>query len=50
MTDEIETGLSKFWENPSHPYLLEISMDIHINVYPKIMFGSPIIKMESKVK
>jgi acetolactate synthase-1/2/3 large subunit len=44
--EEIETGLAKLWEDPSLPYLLEVSLDIHTNVFPKTMFGSPITKME----
>ncbi len=44
--EEIETGLAKLWEDPDLPYLLEVSMDIHTNVFPKTMFGSPLTKME----
>ena len=44
--EEIETGLAKLWEDPSQPFLLEVSLDIHTNVFPKTMFGSPITKME----
>jgi len=44
--EEIKIGLEKLWENPSQPFLLDISLDIHTNVYPKTMFGSPITKME----
>ncbi len=47
--EEIETGLAKFWEDPTQPFLLEVSMDIHTNVFPKMMFGSPIIEMEPKL-
>jgi acetolactate synthase-1/2/3 large subunit len=47
--EEIETGLTKLWEDPSQPFLLEVSMDIHTNVFPKTMFGSPITKMEPVV-
>jgi len=46
MPDEIDRALEKLWENPSHPFLLEVSIDIHTNVFPKMMFGSPITKME----
>ena len=44
--EQTETGLAKLWEDPTQPFLLEISMDIHTNVFPKMMFGSPITKME----
>ena len=47
--EEIETGLAKLWEDPSQPFLLEVSMDIHTNVFPKMMYGSPITKMEPVV-
>jgi len=43
--DEIEEGLRRLWEN-SEPFLLNVSIDIHTNVYPKMMFGSPVTKME----
>lgn len=45
---EIEKGLSMLWKNPSQPFLLEVSLDIHTNVYPKTMFGSPLTRMESE--
>lgn len=47
--DEIETGLLKLWETPSLPFLLEVSIDIHTNVFPKMMFGSPITQMEGEL-
>ena len=48
-TEEIGTGLMKLWEDPTQPFLLEVSMDIHTNVFPKMMFGSPITKMEPEI-
>jgi len=47
--EEIETGLAKLWEDPTQPFLLEVSMDIHTNVFPKMMFGSPITKMDPEI-
>jgi len=47
--EEIENGLEKLWEDPSQPFLLEVSIDIHTNVFPKTMFGSPITEMEPKI-
>ncbi|MCX6325451.1 MAG: thiamine pyrophosphate-binding protein [Bacteroidia bacterium] len=47
--EEIENGLAKLWANPVQPFLLEVSLDIHTNVFPKMMFGSPITKMEPVV-
>lgn len=44
--DEIANALTRMWANPESPYLLEVSIDIHANVYPKILFGNPLTKME----
>lgn len=44
--EEIETGLEKLWKNPFKPFLLEVSIDVHTNVFPKMMFGNPITRME----
>ena len=44
--NQIAEGLSKLWENPNEPYLLEVTVDIHTNVYPKMLFGNPITEME----
>ncbi len=46
--EEIEKGLSLLWENPGRPFLLNVNIDLHTNVYPKMMFGSPITEMEPK--
>jgi acetolactate synthase-1/2/3 large subunit len=46
LPEEIESGLEKLWKNPSKPFLLEVSIDVHTNVFPKMMFGSPITVME----
>jgi len=47
--DQIEEGLTRLWENPDQPFLLNVSLDIHTNVYPKMMFGSPITEMEPNI-
>ena len=44
--DEVEPALAKLWQDPSRPFVLEVSVDIHTNVFPKMMFGSPMTKME----
>jgi len=46
LPEEIEIGVGKLWENSTQPFLLEVMIDIYTNVYPKIMFGNPITKME----
>jgi len=38
------------WANPQEPFLLNIHIDIRTNVYPKIMYGNPISKMEPYVR
>jgi acetolactate synthase I/II/III large subunit len=44
--EEIEYGLKCLWKHPNKPFLLNVSIDIHTNVYPKMMFGSPMTQME----
>jgi acetolactate synthase I/II/III large subunit len=44
--NEIEKGLKFLWKNPDQPFLLNVDIDIHTNVFPKTMFGSPITEME----
>lgn len=44
--DEIINALMRMWKNPATPYLLDVSIDFHTNVYPKMLFGNPLTKME----
>ncbi|NQU32569.1 MAG: thiamine pyrophosphate-binding protein, partial [Bacteroidetes bacterium] len=37
--EEIEDGLKMLWKKPDQPFLLNVSLDVHTNVYPKIAFG-----------
>lgn len=46
--NEIEKGLKLLWKNTDQPFLLNVDIDIHTNVFPKTMFGSPITEMEPK--
>ena len=46
--NQLSDGMAKLWENPEEPYLLEVMIDIHTNVYPKMLFGNPITDMESE--
>lgn len=46
--DEIEKGLDMLWKNPNSPFLLNVSIDIHTNVYPKMLFGKPLTEMEGE--
>lgn len=43
---EIDKGLSCLWADPNVPYLLNVNIDLHTNVFPKMMFGNPITVME----
>ena len=47
---EVETGLSKLWQNPKQPALIQVMLDTLVNVYPKIAFGRPITEMEPFAK
>ena len=48
--NQLLSALSQMWEDPKVPYLLEVSVDIHTNVYPKMLFGSPITEMEPSIE
>ena len=43
---EINNALDKLWKEPESPFLLDVKLDIHTNVYPKMLFGNPLTKME----
>jgi len=47
--EQIKDALQKMWADPNEPYLLEISLNIHTNVYPKMLFGNPITNMEPAI-
>lgn len=49
-SNEIEEGLKKLWKDPNQPFLLNVNLDIHTNVFPKMMYGSPITEMEPSNK
>ncbi len=42
----VESGLSKMWQDPAAPFLLQVMIDPSANTYPKIAFGRPITDME----
>ena len=46
--DEIEKGLDMLWKDTNSPFLLNVSIDIHTNVYPKMLFGKPLTEMEGE--
>ena len=47
---QIQDGISKLWENPHKPFLLQVRIDPTINAYPKIAFGHPITGMEPDIE
>ncbi len=47
---EIEDGLKQMWKNPNEPFLLQVMIDPHTNVYPKMAYGNPITEMEPFAK
>jgi acetolactate synthase I/II/III large subunit len=47
--EQISVALEQMWKDPNEPYLLEVSVDIHTNVYPKMLFGNPITNMEPMI-
>jgi acetolactate synthase I/II/III large subunit len=48
--DEVDAALDWLWESPDLPNLLQVTIDIRANAYPKIAFGKPITDMEPFVK
>jgi acetolactate synthase-1/2/3 large subunit len=48
LTEEITDAMT--WLNNKGPILLEVAIDPHTNVYPKIAFGKPITEMEPFAK
>lgn len=43
--EDVDTGLKRLWEFPLEPFLLEVSIDVHTDISPKVMFGNPLTKM-----
>ena len=48
--EDINIGLNRMWENINTPFLLNVNINIHTNVYPKMLFGSPLTKMEPTIE
>ncbi len=46
MPEDIPSGINRLWEDSDQPALLQVMLDPHLNVYPKIAFGKPITEME----
>lgn len=50
VSDEIESALRKLSADPAAPYLLEVSLDVMTNAYPKLAFGRTFGEMEPMVE
>jgi len=48
MTISNEHNIAQCWENPNIPFLLNGLVDVHTNVFPKMLFGNPITEMEGE--
>jgi acetolactate synthase I/II/III large subunit len=44
--DELDAAIESLWSDPGVPQLLEVTIDMAANAYPKIAFGHPISEME----
>lgn len=45
---EIDNALLQCWEIPNEPFLLNVMVDVHTNVYPKMLFGKPLTELEGE--
>lgn len=43
---QLDEGLRQLWADPELPFLLQVMVDPHTNVYPKMAYGKPITEME----
>lgn len=48
--EDVNMGLDRMWRNTNSPFLLNVNIDIHTNVYPKMLFGSPLTQMEPTIE
>lgn len=44
--NQLNIAFTKMWKDPNEPFLLDVSLDVHTNVYPKMLFGSPLTEMD----
>ena len=44
--DAVCSAIAAMWEDPLAPYLLQVMVGTHVNVFPKIAFGKPMSEME----
>mgnify|MGYP000979880296 FL=1 len=48
--EDINIGLNRMWEDTNAPFLLNVNINVHTNVYPKMLFGNPLTKMEPTIE
>ena len=48
--EDVDIGLDKMWKDTNTPFLLNVNIDIHTNVFPKMLFGSPLTQMEPTIE
>lgn len=48
--EDINIGLNRMWEDANAPFLLNVNINVHTNVYPKMLFGNPLTKMEPTIE
>jgi acetolactate synthase-1/2/3 large subunit len=46
--EEIDNKLADLWKSKDEPFLLDIVIDIHTNVFPKMLFGKPLTELEGE--
>jgi len=47
---DVASAIEWLWSKPDRPMLLEVMIQQHLHVYPKVAFGKPITEMEPFVK
>jgi acetolactate synthase-1/2/3 large subunit len=48
--EDVSNSLAACWRNPTTPFLLEVSINLHTNAYPKMAFGRGLAEMEPFAK
>lgn len=47
--NQISGKLCEMWMSDDEPFLLDVNIDIHTNVYPKMLFGKPLTELEGEL-
>lgn len=46
--EDIDSKINLMWANPDEPFLLEVTIDVYTNVFPKMLFGKPLTELEGE--